>query len=138
MGVRGIHHLGVAVADLPQAVERYRQLFGARVEAEELLEDQGVLAAALLLGDGGRVELLSPLAEDTPVGRFLARRGEGMHHVAYAVESIERELASLAADGVTLIDERPRQGLYGAVAFIHPESVFGVLTELVQPGGVHA
>jgi methylmalonyl-CoA/ethylmalonyl-CoA epimerase len=141
MSVLGIHHVGLAVADLPAAVAHYEQRFGARVEAEERLDDQGVAAAALVLGQG-RVELLAPLGEDTPVGRFLAKRGEGMHHVAYAVADLEAELAALAAAGATLIDERPRAGLYGAVAFIHPEAMRGVLTELVQPrddpGGVHA
>jgi len=138
MSARGIHHLGVAVSDLERAVDRYRDLFGARVEAEERLDDQGVNAAALLLGGEGRVELLEPLGDDTPVGRFLARRGPGMHHVAYAVDDIESELAGLARQGAALIDERPRHGIYGAVAFIHPESVLGVLTELVQtPGRVH-
>jgi methylmalonyl-CoA/ethylmalonyl-CoA epimerase len=142
MSVLGIHHVGLAVSDLPAAVADYERRFGARVEAEERLDGQGVAAAALLLGEAGRVELLAPLAEDTPVGRFLARRGEGMHHIAYAVADIEAELAQLAAAGATLIDEQPRTGLYGAVAFVHPEGMRGVLTELVQPrddpGGAHA
>jgi methylmalonyl-CoA/ethylmalonyl-CoA epimerase len=140
--VIGIHHVGLAVSDLAAAVTEYRERFGAEVEAEERLEEQGVAAAALRLGARGRVELLAPLGPDTPVGRFLERRGEGMHHVAYEVDDIDAALAALAADGATLIDEQPREGLYGSVAFIHPEAVHGVLTELVQPrddpGGVHA
>src|SRR5262245_33151310 len=136
MSATGIHHLGVAVADLGTAVERYRRFFGAEVEAEEELEPQGVCAVALRFPDGSRVELLSPLGEDTPVGRFLQKRGEGMHHVAYDVGDIDVELARLQREGAALIDEAPRHGLYGRVAFVHPDAVFGVLTELVQREGV--
>jgi methylmalonyl-CoA/ethylmalonyl-CoA epimerase len=128
----GIHHVGVAVRDLEAARARYERLLGARVEARELVEEQGVEALALLLGDGGRVELLAPLAEDTPVGRFLARRGEGMHHLAFGVADLPAELALLRAAGATLIDEQPRTGIYGAMAFVHHESLGGVLSELVQ------
>src|SRR6059058_3885265 len=128
MSARGIHHVGMAVSDLPAAVEAYRRLFGAAVEARERLPEQGVEIAALRLGAGGRVELLAPLGEDTPVGRFLARRGEGMHHVAYAVDDLRAELRALAGGGATLVDEQPREGIYGRVAFVHPESVLGVLT----------
>ena len=128
----GIHHVGIAVRDLESARERYARLFGARVEARERVEEQGVEALALLMGEGGRVELLAPLAEDTPVGRFIARRGEGMHHLAFVVDDLPAALAQLRADGATLIDERPRMGIYGAVAFVHHESLGGVLSELVQ------
>ena len=128
----GIHHVGIAVRDIEGARERYERLFGARVEARERVEEQGVEAIALLLGDEGRVELLAPLGEDTPVGRFLARRGEGMHHLAFAVADLPAELAGLRAAGATLIDEQPRSGIYGAVAFVHHESLGGVLSELVQ------
>jgi methylmalonyl-CoA/ethylmalonyl-CoA epimerase len=85
-----------------------------------------------VLGEGGRIELLAPLAEDTPVGRFLARRGEGMHHLAFAVDDLPAELARLRAAGAALIDEQPRTGIYGAVAFVHHSSLGGVLSELVQ------
>ena len=128
----GIHHVGIAVRDIEGARERYERLFGARVEARERVEEQGVEAIALLLGDSGRVELLAPLGDDTPVGRFLERRGEGMHHLAFAVADLPAELASLRAAGATLIDEQPRSGIYGAVAFVHHESLGGVLSELVQ------
>jgi methylmalonyl-CoA epimerase len=128
----GIHHVGIAVRDLELARARYERLLGARVEARERVEEQGVDALALLLGEGGRVELLAPLAEDTPVGRFLARRGEGMHHLAFAVADLTTELARLRAAGATLIDEQPRTGIYGAMAFVHHESLGGVLSELVQ------
>jgi methylmalonyl-CoA/ethylmalonyl-CoA epimerase len=128
----GIHHVGIAVRDLESARERYARLFGARVEARERVEEQGVEALALLMGKDGRVELLAPLAEDTPVGRFIARRGEGMHHLAFAVDDLPAALAELRGAGATLIDEEPRAGIYGAVAFVHHSSLGGVLSELVQ------
>lgn len=134
MAVRGIHHLGMAVLDLDQALADYERLFGATVEHRERVDDQGVEAAAVLVGES-RVELLGALGEDTPVGRFLAKRGPGMHHVAYEVDDIAAELARLEARGAELIDSRPRRGLYGLeVAFVHPDSVHGVLTELVSRG----
>jgi methylmalonyl-CoA epimerase len=128
----GIHHVGVAVRDLDEARERYERLFGATLEARERIEDQGVDAISMLLGEAGRVELLAPLAEDTPVGRFLARRGEGMHHLAFGVADLRAELAHLRASGAMLIDEQPRTGMYGSVAFVHHESLGRVLSELVQ------
>jgi methylmalonyl-CoA epimerase len=132
--VGGIHHIGVAVADLEEAVSTYERLFGAHVEARETIASQGAEAAALHVGDG-RVELLAALDEDTPVGRFLARRGPGMHHVAYEVADLSAELARLDGEGVQLVDREPRPGLYGLqVAFLHPDAVHGVLTELVTHG----
>ncbi len=128
----GIHHVGVAVRDLGEARERYERLFGATMEARERVEEQGVDAISMLLGEAGRVELLAPLADDTPVGRFLARRGEGMHHLAFGVADLRAELEHLRAAGATLIDEQPRTGMYGAVAFVHHESLGRVLSELVQ------
>ncbi len=132
--MRGIHHLGVAVQDLDTALETYARLFGAELEDRGTMEDQGVRAAVLRLGDG-RVELLEPLGVDTPVGRFLARRGPGMHHVAYEVSDLAATLAELTDAGADLIDERPREGLFGLeVAFLHPDSVHGVLSEVVSAG----
>jgi len=131
---KGIHHLGVAVEDLDDAVNTYRRLFGAEVEHRDTVAEQGVEAASLRVGDS-RVELLASLGEETPVGKFLASRGPGMHHVAYAVSDLRRELEGLAAQGVELIDEEPHQGLFGLeVAFVHPDSVHGVLAELVASG----
>ena len=130
VAARDLHHVGIAVADLPAAVERWRGLLGAEVEAEEEVPSQGVRAVALLTGSG-RVELLTALTADTPVGRFLERRGDGMHHVAFSVDDVARELTLLRDAGATLIDEQPRQGLYGPVAFVHPETMGGVLVELV-------
>jgi methylmalonyl-CoA epimerase len=129
---RGIHHLGVAVHDLDEAVGTYERLFGAELEHRAAVEEQGVEAAAVLVGSG-RVELLAPLGDDTPVGRFLASRGPGMHHVAYEVDDVRAELGRLAAAGAELIDSEPRQGLFGLqVAFVHPDAVHGVLTEVVS------
>jgi methylmalonyl-CoA/ethylmalonyl-CoA epimerase len=131
---RGIHHVGVAVEDLDGALATYERLFGATVEHQATVGDQGVRAASLRIGDG-RVELLEPLGDDTPVGRFLAKRGPGMHHVAYEVDDVRQALSSLTSEGVELIDAAPREGLFGLqVAFIHPDSVHGVLAEVVSRG----
>jgi methylmalonyl-CoA/ethylmalonyl-CoA epimerase len=130
----GIHHLGVAVEDLDTALETYERLFGAELEQRETVADQGVEAASLRIGTG-RVELLAALEDDTPVGRFLANRGPGMHHVAYQVDDVGEALGELAAEGAELIDERPRRGLFGLqVAFVHPDAVHGVLAEIVSDG----
>ena len=134
MEPRGIHHLGVAVADLDEAVATYERLLGAELEHRELVPDQGVEAASLRVG-AGRVELLASLGEETPVGRFLAKRGPGMHHVAYEVEDVGEALGELSAQGAELIDEHPRQGMFGLeVAFVHPDSMHGVLAEIVSSG----
>jgi methylmalonyl-CoA/ethylmalonyl-CoA epimerase len=134
MEARGIHHLGVAVEDLDEALSTYQRLFGAELEHRATVPDQGVEAAAVRVGDG-RVELLEPLDEDTPVGRFLAKRGPGMHHVAYEVEDVGEAVTRLAAAGAEMIDSRPREGLFGLqVAFVHPDSVHGVLAEVVARG----
>src|SRR5215208_4592156 len=134
MQTRGIHHLGVAVSDLDGAVDIYERLFGASLERRETVPAQGVEAASMLMGDG-RVELLAALGEDTPVGKFLAKRGPGMHHVAYEVDDVGAALDELAAEGAELIDARPRRGLFGLqVAFVHPDAVHGVLAEIVSSG----
>jgi methylmalonyl-CoA/ethylmalonyl-CoA epimerase len=131
---RGIHHLGVAVDDLDEALVTYERLFGARLEHRETVPDQGVEAASLRIG-GDRVELLASLGEETPVGKFLSSRGPGMHHVAFEVEDVGAALDELAANGVELIDDRPRAGLFGLeVAFVHPDASHGVLAEIVSVG----
>ena len=133
MTTRGIHHLGLAVSDLDEAIATYSRLLGGIVEHRAAVADQGVEAASLLVG-GSRVELLAPAGDDTAVGRFLTRRGPGMHHVAYEVADIAAALSELAAAGAELIDEIPRVGLFGLqVAFVHPDAVHGVLTEVVAP-----
>ena len=134
MEPRGIHHLGVAVEDLDAAVQTYERLFGGRLEHRATVEDQGVEAASLRIGSD-RVELLAALGDDTPVGRFLAKRGPGMHHVAYEVDDVGAALEELNAEGAELIDESPRRGLFGLeVAFVHPDAVHGVLAEIVSGG----
>jgi methylmalonyl-CoA epimerase len=132
--VRGFHHLGVAVRDLDEAIATYERLFQARLEYREPLREQGVEAASVLVGEG-RVELVTPTGADTPVGRFLERRGPGMHHVALETNDLMAALDELESAGAQLIDRVPRQGLFGLeVAFVHPDSVHGVLTEVVASG----
>jgi len=134
MQARGIHHVGVAVEDLDAAVGTYERLFGAEVEHRQTVPAQGVEAAAVRVGDG-RVELLASLGDETPVGKFLATRGPGMHHVAYEVGDLHAALVRLVDEGAQLIDTEPRPGLFGLeVAFVHPDSVHGVLSEVVARG----
>jgi len=134
MAALGVHHIGIAVVDLDAAVAAYTSLFGATLEHRDRVEEQGVDAASLRVG-GARIELLAALGADTPVGRFLAKRGPGMHHVAFEVEDVAAELDRLKAEGVELIDESPRRGLFGLqVAFVDPEATGGVLAEFVGNG----
>lgn len=133
MTFRGVHHVGFAVTDLDEAVETYGRLFGATLEHRDAVAEQGVEAASVIVG-ASRVELLVPTGVDTPVGRFLAKRGPGMHHVAYEVDDVASVLVGLAEAGAELIDRVPRRGLFGLeVAFVHPDAVHGVLTEVVCP-----
>jgi methylmalonyl-CoA/ethylmalonyl-CoA epimerase len=138
-----IDHVGIACRDLDAAIGRYQATFGLQVASLEVNEEQGVREAMLQVGrtgpgtgggwPPGYVQLLEPLGPDTPVGRFLARRGEGLHHVGYGVNDIGQALATLGVRGVRLLDERPRHGSMGAsIAFLHPADLGGVLTELVQ------
>lgn len=132
-----IDHVGVAVEDIDAALALYRETLGVELEHRETVEEQGVDAALLGVGEG-HVELLAPLGPETPVGRYLAKRGPGLHHVAYAVEDIDAALESLRAAGTRLIDEQARNGIRDSrVAFVHPGAVGGVLTELVQPAEGH-
>ena len=128
-----IDHVGIAVADLEAAVALHEREYGMPVAHRETVASQGVEAVLLDVG-AGHVELLAPLADDTPVGRFLARRGPGLHHVAYRVDDVAAALDRLRAQGIRLIDETPRTGIRGSrVAFLHPSATGSVLTELVQP-----
>jgi methylmalonyl-CoA/ethylmalonyl-CoA epimerase len=121
----------MAVPDLDEAVDTYERLFGSTVEQRATVEDQGVEAASMRVGEG-RVELMASLGVETPVGKFLAKRGPGMHHVAYEVADLPTALRDLADRGAELIDEAPRPGLFGLqVAFVHPDAAHGVLSELV-------
>jgi methylmalonyl-CoA/ethylmalonyl-CoA epimerase len=131
-GSQGVHHIGIAVADLDVAIDTYSHLFGATLEHRETVEEQGVEAASLRSG-GSRIELLRALGPETPVGKFIGKRGPGLHHVAFEVADLAAELARLRAEGAELIDETPRRGLFGLqVAFVHPEATGGVLAELVS------
>ena len=140
-----LDHVGIACRDLRRAIDMYRETYGLGVLSLEENEEQGVREAMLAVGpDGftgagpgslgvGYIQLLEPLSPDTPVGRFIARRGEGIHHVGYGVANIEEALATVAGTGIRLVDERPRHGSMGAsIAFLHPADLGGVLTELVQ------
>jgi methylmalonyl-CoA/ethylmalonyl-CoA epimerase len=128
-----IDHIGVAVEDLDAAIELYRSSFDMREQHRETITDQGVEAVLLEVGEG-HVELLRPLAGDTAVGKFIASRGPGLHHVAYQADDIDGTLDQLREAGVRLIDETPRIGIQGKrIAFLHPKSTGGVLTELVEP-----
>jgi methylmalonyl-CoA epimerase len=128
-----IDHVGVAVADMEAAIALYEGKLGMPLVHRETIAEHGIDAALLEVGDG-HVELLFPIEEDTSVGRFIARQGQGLHHVAYAVENIEAALADLANEGLELIDAEPRVGIRNSrAAFVHHDSVTGVLTELVEP-----
>ena len=137
-----IDHVGIACRDLDRAIGLYQATLGLEVASLEVNQEQGVREAMMQVGSGragvgelgvGYVQLLEPLAPDTPVGRFLARRGEGLHHVGYGVSDVRQALAAIGGTGIRLIDERPRHGSMGAsIAFVHPADLGGVLTELVQ------
>jgi methylmalonyl-CoA epimerase len=127
-----IDHVGIAVSELEPALSLYTEQFGARLIHRELLDD-GDIDAAILAGGDGQLELIAPLSSDTTLGRFLERRGPGLHHVAYEVDDIEATLAALRDHAVALIDKVPRAGIRdSSIAFIHPSSCCGVLTEIVQ------
>ncbi|MFC0862986.1 methylmalonyl-CoA epimerase [Sphaerimonospora cavernae] len=132
-----IDHVGIACHDLEEKIEFYESTFGLTVVSREINEEQGVREAMLHVADGAQgasyVQLMEPLHPDTVVGKFLAKRGEGVHHIGYGVADVAKALEEVGAKGVRLIDERPRHGSMGAsIAFLHPKDVGGVLTELVQ------
>jgi methylmalonyl-CoA epimerase len=132
-----IDHIGVAVEDIDAAIALYRDSFEMELAHRETVEEQGVEAVLLDVGEG-HVELLAPLGPDTPVGKYLAKNGTGLHHVAYAVDDIDATLERLGAAGLQLIDSEPRVGIRDSrVAFLHPRSTGGVLTEIVEPAGGH-
>ncbi len=130
--IQKIHHVAIAVKNLDEALRFYRDTLGLPVHGQGTREDQGVKAAVLTIGQS-EIELLEPLGPDTPVGRFLERRGEGLHHICFQTDDIDKDLAGLKAKGVELIDQEPRQGLAGRICFLHPRSTKGVLLELAQP-----
>jgi methylmalonyl-CoA epimerase len=127
-----IHHVGVAVANLDESIELYRSALGAELVHRAASESEGLEAALLRIG-GDEIELMSALRDDSPVGKFMAKRGPGLHHVAYGVKDIDQALAEARAAGLELIDSQPRIGLNGRrIAFVHPKSMGGVLTEFVE------
>ncbi len=129
--VNYIDHVGVAVKDIRAALRLFQEVFGVPDADVTELPDQGVRATLIQVGET-RLELLEPLTEDSPVGRFVQRRGEGLHHLAFNVSNVAEKLRALESRDIQLIDKEPREGLSGTIAFIHPGSVFGVLTELVE------
>ena len=132
-----VDHIGVAVEDLDASLELYERDYGMKLVHRETVAEQGVEAVLLDVGEN-HIELLSPTSPDTPVGKFLAKKGPGMHHVAYQVDDIEAALAALKRSGLRLIDETPRTGIRDSrVAFLHPSTAGGLLTELVQPAPGH-
>jgi methylmalonyl-CoA/ethylmalonyl-CoA epimerase len=127
-----IYHLGYAVEDIEAASRFYESNFGAVPGEPEVVEDQGIVATMFRVGESS-IELVQPTHHDSPVGRFIARSGEGFHHVAFEVDDLQQALSKLKLNGVNLIDEEPRRGAGGMrVAFVHPDGAFGVLTELVE------
>ena len=129
--VNYIDHVGIAVKDIEEVLEFFNRVFGAAKPEVQSLPDQGVRATLIEVGQT-RLELLEPLTEDSPVGRFLERRGEGLHHLALNVTDLPGKLSILEEQGLELVDREPREGLSGSIAFVHPRSVFGILTELVE------
>jgi methylmalonyl-CoA/ethylmalonyl-CoA epimerase len=130
--LKKIHHVGVVVPNLDRAMALWRDLLGLRLTKRQTVQDQGVKAALLQVGES-EIELLEPLSPDNGVGKFLARRGGGLHHVCFETEDVERELAGAKAKGLQLIDQKPRPGLAGMICFLHPKATRGVLVEYAQP-----
>jgi methylmalonyl-CoA/ethylmalonyl-CoA epimerase len=132
--IEKVHHVGVVVRDVEQAMGFYRDLLGLRVHKLETIEEQGVRAALLTLGDS-EIELLEPVVPDTGVARYLERKGEGLHHICFQVDDVERDLEALKERGTEMIDQQTRMGLAGRICFLHPSALDGTLVELCQPVG---
>ena len=130
--IEKIHHVGIAVHSLDKALEFYRDTFGLHVHASAEVQDQGVRAALLTIGQS-EIELLQPLSPDSAVGKFLARKGEGLHHICFQTPDVDSELEKLKVKGVELVDQKPRRGLAGMICFLHPKASRGVLVELATP-----
>jgi len=130
--IEKIHHVGIAVHNLDEALKFYRDTLGLRVHASATVEDQGVKAALLTIGQS-EIELLEPLSPESAVGRFLQRKGEGLHHICFQTPDVDSELEGLKQKGVELVDQEPRKGLAGMICFLHPRASRGVLTELATP-----
>jgi methylmalonyl-CoA/ethylmalonyl-CoA epimerase len=130
--IEKVHHVGIAVHDLDEALKFYSETLGLHVHASATVEDQGVKAALLTIGDS-EIELLEPLSPESPVGKFLERKGEGLHHICFQTPDVDSELEGLKAKGVELVDQTPRKGLAGMICFLHPKASRGVLVELATP-----
>ena len=130
--IKKVHHVGVVVRDMEQAMRFYRDLLGLSVHKIEILHDQGVKAALLTLGDS-EIELLEPIVPDNGVARYLERKGEGLHHICFEVGDVDRDLSELKARGIEMIDQYPRIGLAGRICFLHPNAMDGALVELCEP-----
>ncbi len=130
--IEKIHHIGIAVHSLDEALKFYRDTLGLEVHASATVEEQGVKAALLTIGES-EIELLEPLSPEAPVGRFLERKGEGLHHICFQTPDVDAELEGLKAKGVELIDQQPRSGLAGMICFLHPKASRGALVELATP-----
>ncbi len=130
--IEKIHHIGIAVHDLDKALRFYRDTLGLHVHASATVEEQGVKAALLTIGQS-EIELLEPLSPESPVGRFLERKGEGLHHICFQTPDVGSELEGLKKKGVELVDQQPRRGLAGMICFLHPKASRGVLVELATP-----
>ena len=130
--IEKIHHIGIAVHSLDDALKFYRDTFGLHVYAQDTIEDQGVRAALLTIG-ASEIELLEPTRPDSAVGRFLERKGEGLHHICFQTPDVDAELEELKQKGVELVDQQPRRGIAGMICFLHPKSSKGVLVELATP-----
>ncbi len=127
-----IHHVGIAVHDLDESLKFYRDTLNLHVHAQEEVEDQGVRAALLTLGRS-EIELLEPLSADSPIGKFLDRKGEGLHHICFETPDVDAELEAIKRKDVAVIDQKPRKGLAGMICFLHPKASRGVLVELATP-----
>lgn len=130
--LKKIHHIGIVVRSLDEAYKFYRDTLGLHVHAEETVEDQGVRAALLTIGNS-EIELLEPINNNGGVGKFLERRGEGLHHICFETDNVEAELAATKAKGIEMIDHKPRKGLAGMICFLHPRANNGVLIEYAEP-----
>jgi methylmalonyl-CoA/ethylmalonyl-CoA epimerase len=130
--LKKIHHVGVVVPNLEEAMKFWRDLLGLHVTKSETIQDQGVKAALLQVG-ASEIELLEPINPDNGVGKFLAKRGGGLHHLCFETDDVEKELDGARAKGVELIDQKPRRGLAGMICFLHPKATRGVLVEYAQP-----
>ncbi len=130
--IEKIHHIGIAVNSLDQALKFYRDTLGLHVHKQAMVEDQGIMAALLTIGDS-EIELLEPLGPDTTVGKFLARKGEGIHHICFQTPDVWNELEEIKKKEVPVVDQQPRKGLAGMICFLHPKASRGVLVELATP-----